>query len=793
MLGNVIEEYLVRLGVDLDREALSNLHKAQSDIDSFISKAARYVPAVAKVGAAITATLTSIIGTSAALVKSVANQEMAYDTLGRTMFVTTAQAKAMKTALDALGKSVNDVQVNPRLRAQYMRLLSDSSAMLPGGDYKAMMEETQDFLFEFTRLKQEISVGMQWISYYIVKDLAGPLGDAKKTLRDINNYIIQNMPRITRTVATGFGYIRNVAWAVMRAILSLGKRIGQFWDALPANGKKAIVALGVALAAFAAGPVGLALTAMGALLLLLDDYYAYQDGRRNVGGEYWAKLDEWLEKAGEAWNELLGYVHAFFVWLEHARSVKEFVRVLKDLGKAICKLAAYIGDMLLGGLRDLWSYFKGTGTVSDFAAAIGEVFNGVKSLLEGVTSLGNGIKKLLKIMRGNRYVMSFWNGIKRVFNAILSVIIRAISNVGRFANIIGKLLRGDIVGAKKIFSSMDMFSYRDGIKNITDGKGIGALSHKYEAADPGAIGSGHAYGSWQIIPGNMPTFLEEYLARSKPEYYDRLKNAGPITSQGFDDEWRAIAAEDPEGFEAAQKEYIADTHYGKQVEMILKQTGLNIEEMSRGVKEAVWSIAVQHGAGTDIVTRAIDRLGGAEQIDLSEASQKALIDAMYDIRMGYTRNDEGVSSQNLWDRWNAERRDAKAINEVEYEERANPKGGSFAPEEDDIPKPKPPPVKPRIPAFPAENPQISFPDYTDPLKALVDKWTGWKAATANAANMASSTYAGSKQQFVANVTINAYGTQATPEAIGNAAKRKIESILPERNIARTYDRGAGVQ
>lgn len=797
MLGTVIEEYLVRLGVDLDKKALNEMHRAQADINSAMSAMTKYAPSVAKAGALITATLTGIIGTGAALVKSVAEQEMAYDTLGRTMFVTTAQAKSMKTALDALGKSVAEVQVNPRLRAQYQRLLADNNAMMPGGDYKAVMAETQDFLFELTRLKQEISVGMQWISYYIVKDLAGPLGDAKKTLRDINNYIIQNMPRITRTVATGFGYIRNIAWAVLRVLGGIGKKIGEVWDAIPAGGKKAILALSVILAAFAAGPVGQVAMAMSGLLILIDDYFAYADGRDNAFGEYWEELQSVMEDAGVAWREILDYLRAFFIWMENSKDIDRFVRLLKAAWKAFKELGIVLTSLVLDGLSDLRDYLKNTGTVSDFTGALHTLYLGIMDLVDGGVAAMRSISGLLKVMRGNPHVLKFWTSVKRIFNAILQVLIKSISNLGRFASIIGKLLKGDLSGAKKVIGSIETIFDRDGAGVALNSKELGGLSHKYEAGSPGTIGagSGGSYGSWQIVAGNIPTFLEDYLAQSNPEYYDRLKSAGPVGSRAFNDEWRAIAAEDPEGFEAAQHRYIADTHYGEQAAKIKEDTGLDISQMSRGVREAVWSTAVQHGPGTNIVTRAIDRLGGAEKIDLSEESQKALIDALYDIRMGYSANDEGVDESNLWDRWNRERADAKAIIEKEYEIKAKT-GGSFG-EPDDDAKPQGKsggiPIMPKEPAIPAAG--ILPGNESDVMGSIKDefsKWLNWNRAAAKVS--ATPEYGGnSNQSVMANVVINAYGAKATPEEIGRVAKKKIESILPQRNIARSYNRGAGLQ
>lgn len=777
MAANYIEEYLVKLGADVDARSIAELQKAVNFVHQMVGGMESLAPKLAKASALVAAAISGIVASGVSLVKSMGDQEMAYETLGRTMFVTVGQAKQMKMALDALGKSANEVQINPKLREQYRQLLADSAAMTAGSGYKAAMNQVQELAFQFTRLKQEIAAGMQWVAYYIVKDLAGPLGNAKQTLKTINEYIITNLPRITRTIATGFGFVRNIAFAVWRVLSGIGKRINEFWQRLPHNGRVAFLALGTAIAAFLAGPIGAMAMAIGGVLLLLDDYFAYMDGKKSLFGEQWEKLNRVLELCNKAWSIMVDYVSRFFHWIGHSERVQAFVAAFERLAKSLYDITEYLGESFFDKLSELWSYVVDTETVNAFSEAFDLLGQGVTSLVNGISSLIDGILKFFRISDGITNKTRSWTSFKKVLKQIVVIIAKMISGIGKFANIIGKLLTGDFAGAKALIGNM----FSSGV-DISDPR-LGALSQKYEGAPGTTGGSGGAYGSWQIIPANMPDFLKQ-LAETNPEWYSRLTNAGDIGSAGFDQEWRDIASEDPEGFREAQRQYIARTHYAPQVEHVLNETGLNLDQQSRGVREAAWSVAVQHGPGTELIARAIQNLGGAGAIDMSAESQQNLIDAIYNERMKYTGNSEGVTAENLHDRWNSERADAKAIIQQEADEwaRNNP------------PPPQEPDVTPSGSPSLLERAANTGRVLKNGFNAVWQKYKDWSGATnslAGASNFADSR--SSKNTVNAPVTINVYGNNADPQAIGRAAASEIRKVLPDRDIGTIYDRGAGMQ
>lgn len=491
MARNIIDEYLVSLGIDIDHSSISKLDTALGKIEGMVNATASLGKNLAVASTAIIGSIFGIISAGTALVASNADVENSYTTLSTSMMITEKQAKSMKMALDALGKSQNEVMLNPKLREQYRMLLADSQAMMAGGDYKAMMGEVTDFMFEFTRLKQEIAVGMQWISYYIIKDLAGPLGEAKDIMKQINAYIIQNMPRITRTIATGFGYVRNIFFTIWRVIKSIASHIKEFWENLPKAGKKAFIALGVALYA-ASGPVGLLLVGLSSLLLLLEDYFAYLDGKESMYGEYWEKLNEKLEVLNGTWDTMLRYVREFFEWVDKSENVKRFTDLVTRLAKGIAWLAYEIGNLIYNFLAKFYDTLSRKGVLDEYQEALGditeaiiELYNAVGDLVYDVLSIffediektdilqsfcdllveivrifamwirlvASIIKlfaKFLSQLKGDPKIKAFWKSVTHLFDEFFKKLAGGLSTLGKIGKIIGLLLTGNFTEAAKL-------------------------------------------------------------------------------------------------------------------------------------------------------------------------------------------------------------------------------------------------------------------------------------------------------------------------------------------------------
>lgn len=151
---------------------------------------------------------------------------------------------------------------------------------------------------------------------------------------------------------------------------------------------------------------------------------------------------------------------------------------------------------------------------------------------------------------------------------------------------------------------------------------LGSLSAKFESGDMGssAVGydrhGGTSYGKFQISSraGTMKNFIG-YLKKVAPDLATRLSKAGPSNTGSrngrMPTEWRAIAKEQPERFEALQNNFIMKSHFEPAMTALTDVGGVNLEGLSPALKEVVFSTAVQHGVSgaAKIIDGAVQRVG----------------------------------------------------------------------------------------------------------------------------------------------------------------------------------------
>lgn len=151
---------------------------------------------------------------------------------------------------------------------------------------------------------------------------------------------------------------------------------------------------------------------------------------------------------------------------------------------------------------------------------------------------------------------------------------------------------------------------RDGVATVSTG-----------LRDPGGV----SYGSWHLATnrGRPQEFLQSEGARWAP----RFQGLRPGTPE-FSRVWRLVAAQDPSGFEAAQREFIRRTNYQAALAEVRQRTGADLSRGSAALQDVVWSTAVQHGP-YGVLVDAVRRTPG--QVD-DPAFEEALVRAVYDER-----------------------------------------------------------------------------------------------------------------------------------------------------------------
>ncbi|MGN7999485.1 LysM peptidoglycan-binding domain-containing protein [Sphingomonas sp. 22176] len=156
------------------------------------------------------------------------------------------------------------------------------------------------------------------------------------------------------------------------------------------------------------------------------------------------------------------------------------------------------------------------------------------------------------------------------------------------------------------------------------GRGPGTVSNG--AGDPGGV----SYGVYQLSSkaGTLQAFLRHEGARWSAEL-------GPnIGTKAFNQQWRAIAARDPQGFRDAQHAFIERTHYAPAVSKVRAATGLDLGTRHVAVQQATWSSAVQHARAPQLLQAAIQRTD-REVGRASPGYDRALVSNIYAERTSY--------------------------------------------------------------------------------------------------------------------------------------------------------------
>jgi LysM repeat protein len=208
-----------------------------------------------------------------------------------------------------------------------------------------------------------------------------------------------------------------------------------------------------------------------------------------------------------------------------------------------------------------------------------------------------------------------------------------------------------------------------------DNAQLGALSERYETGGrgPGTVSSGAgdpggvSYGTYQLA-GNLGR-PQQFLANEGRAWAAEFGGASP-GSASFTATWKAIAAREPERFEAAQHAYIQRTHYDVQVAHVQAATGLDLSGRSAALKDVAWSTSVQHGPETNAIVKAMAKVE-AQGVKPSDGQDydRALINAIYDERgkrdasggLAYFTSASARVQASVAARFGDERRDALAM------------------------------------------------------------------------------------------------------------------------------------
>lgn len=398
----VLKEFFVALGLqdNMSSKLDESLKKADQSTTKFASAfAKRFVLA----GVAVTTFVATASVGLAKFAMQLDQSDRELETFAKKIRQPKEEAYKTKTALDVMGKSMEEVKLDPKLLEQFKELKTNA-ASLEMPDLSEGLKPVREFHTSILALKQTAANALQWVGFHFLKYVARPLEDIQKRLKGLNETIQKNIPTWSEKVGKALSWIVQLAGTIIRAGAQMFSVIKKVFDAIPDGVKVAMVALGLLGVFIKSGPIGKLIMIISAVLLLLDDFYTYLDGGDSLLGPVWKTLiniwDTLKEKADILIPVIAGLVSAFGTYaigVQAAGWAQKFfnkeggagAKVIKALSKAFKFFTSPLGIVLIviGLLVAAFVAFKRSGkSVDEFVSGLKESFGNVIDIIKNVVA-----------------------------------------------------------------------------------------------------------------------------------------------------------------------------------------------------------------------------------------------------------------------------------------------------------------------------------------------------------------------------------------------------------------------
>lgn len=444
-MANVIEEYLVSLGAAVNSAQFGEfnnvLNKAKGAINQVENSALDTSSALSKMVTrlgAVASAITAVGFATAKTIKSVADADMQYQILAKDIWTTKDNAKSLQMALDTMGAKLEDVAWIPELRDQFRRLRQEMQELQTPSDANSQLKYIRSIGYEWQSFMLKIKMLKEWVAYYLIKYLAEPIERVRIGLKNINDALKMNMPSWGNRIARMLTIVVNLGINLMRFGKAAVNTIGRFFDMLPEGAVKIIKFASIIGLAFKANPM---IAALSILILLIDDFYAYLDGRKSsrTFTPLWKKLTEEWGNIDGIFEKIQGYIEKIIALIK-AELVPELLK-LWDILKSIFRNLIDTFNYLMEILKYMFQDFDVIGLFSLIADSVKSIVTGVLELIEGLTSL---IAKLFGVsVQGKEVWRAFGRGIENT----LRLMARLVKLTGNLFSALGKAAKGDFKGA----------------------------------------------------------------------------------------------------------------------------------------------------------------------------------------------------------------------------------------------------------------------------------------------------------------------------------------------------------
>lgn len=438
-----IKSYLVSLGFSVDQNSYNDATKAMDNAGKVVSKfASGAVSKFALAGVAVSAFVTTAVTGLAMFVSGLAKADLQNDKLARQMWMSKENAEAYNNTLKAMGATLQDLYLSPELMRNFQLLREQANNMRAPDEYYEQMKLIRSIQFEFTRFKLEASYALQWIGYYFIKYMSGPIQNIKLTLNEINGIIVKTMPSWTKVVAQVMSWFAQFGITTVRAIKDLIHVFDEIGQAIPKNVKligAALAGLGLIIET---GPIGIITTLLVAAILLLNDFYTYLDGGESQFGPFWAKLEGMGKRIKAVFEEVKETVQGLFDDLKDNGTLDH----LKESFENTMGIIKLLFDDAKTWVDDLWKKLGDSGVLTDLKGSFEHLFEAVSNVTGAVTGL---IKEILGLDGTKDSLKGIGGILNDTIIVALEIVNGLVKSIAEYMDKIASIIRGNFVETTK--------------------------------------------------------------------------------------------------------------------------------------------------------------------------------------------------------------------------------------------------------------------------------------------------------------------------------------------------------
>ena len=407
-MSNILEEYLVRIGAEVDKDAFAGAAQAISKLSGMLGK----LGTILKYGG-IFVGLAKVTEAVIDNIKAVASADLEYQKLAQSMWVTKDTAKTLSVVLKTMGASQEDVAWVPELREQFFRLRQEMAELSTPADADGQLAWIREIGYDVQSLQLKLKMFKEWVVYYLIKELQPYIKEFQEFIRWLNDKFGKSLPALARKVASVLASVVRVAMSLVKALKWVFEGIYNFIDALPSKTKALVAVFAVVGAAIMAGPFGLMMMAIGTALIMLEDFFGYLEGR------------------------------------ESSNTLKPLWKWLTDENNPLHRIITKLGDGIAFILAKLTELFEKVFT-EERQEKLKET---VANIAKGVAEIAEGLATIVESIFGKKYpvVKKFWDFFLTAVGKVVDKVLTLTNSMGHLMRALGKAMQGDFKGAREEF------------------------------------------------------------------------------------------------------------------------------------------------------------------------------------------------------------------------------------------------------------------------------------------------------------------------------------------------------